>query len=129
AAPRTSRARPGVPAAARPNATRGAVAVRPARAGPVASLPTLSASTQISAVLAKASSQSRGGASDRPDDGGAAARNAAIPPAASTQPSQSPARSGREYLAPTGSENSKPGATRGATGESGPNASARPCRP
>ena len=68
-------------------------------------------------------------ASDRPDDGGAAARNAATPPAASTQPSQSHARSGREYLAATGSANSRSGATIGATSESGPNARARACRP
>ena len=134
---RSSLVRLSVTAAVRPNTAPAAAAVTAARTGPVAglpagvvaSLPAASASAQTSPTTAKASSQSRAGASDLPGDGGAAARNAAIPPAARTQPSQSLPRSGRDHRAATGSAKSRSVATIGATSASGPNASARACRP
>src|SRR5215471_21727720 len=68
-AARTSRVRLSVTAAVRPNTAPAAVAVRAARAGPLASLPPASATTQTSPTTANASSQPLAGASDRPDDG------------------------------------------------------------
>ena len=128
-AARSSLVRLSVTAAVRPNTAPAAMAVKAARTGPVARVPAASVSTQTSPTTANASSQPLTRASDRPDDGGAAARNAPTPPAASPQPSQSLARSGRDHRAATGSANSRSVATIGATSASGPNASARACRP
>ena len=64
-AARSSRVRLSVTAAVRPNTAPAAVAVMAARTGPVASLPTASASVQTTPTTAKASSQSRAGAPDR----------------------------------------------------------------
>ena len=77
---RTSRVKLSVTAAVSPNTTPAAVASRAARTASVPSLPTVSARTQTNPTTPKTSAQYPSGASDRPDEGGEAARKTATPP-------------------------------------------------